>query len=120
MIRIGDILVVLAAAGLIGAMYAATWQSAAAAAEVVVRSPRQAPVHHDLDHAQRLEIAGKQGTSVVLIESGRVRFIQSPCAGQYCVHQGWLDQAGDFAACLPNGVSLTLTGNGARFDAFAY
>jgi hypothetical protein len=36
------------------------------------------------------------------------------------VRQGWLKQAGEIAICLPNQVSLELTGSGKTYDSLSY
>lgn len=120
MIRAGDWVLVILAALLVGTVFATTWDEAGPAAYLVIRAPDQEPRRVPLTHEHRLEIDGRVGTSVIQVESGRVRFISSPCFGQYCVHQGWLDQAGQLAVCLPNGVSVTLVGEDSRFDAIGY
>lgn len=73
-----------------------------------------------LDQNRTLEISGPLGVSRVSIEHGRVRFEQSPCNNQYCVHQGWLSKAGQVAACLPNRVSIELLGVNKLYDSLNY
>lgn len=73
-----------------------------------------------LDQNRTLEISGPLGVSMVSIEHGRVRFEQSPCNNQYCVHQGWLSKAGQVAACLPNRVSIELLGSNKLYDSLNY
>lgn len=41
-----------------------------------------------------------------------VSFKSSDCPDKVCVNSGWLSQAGDFAACLPNRLSLRISGEG--------
>ena len=60
------------------------------------------------------------GDSILEVEAGRIRFHASPCRGQQCIHSGWLSRAGDFAACLPNRVSVALVSAGTRYDAISY
>ncbi len=50
------------------------------------------------------------GDTVIEVKSGAIRFFESDCPGQECVHSGWLKNSGDTAACLPNRVSITLSG----------
>ena len=64
-----------------------------------------------------LQVHGPLGDSVIEIREARVRFLESPCRGQQCVHSGWLDAAGELAACLPNRISIQLLGRHPRFDA---
>ena len=50
------------------------------------------------------------GGAVIEVKDGAVAFIESDCPGQECVHAGWLKRPGDTAACLPNRVSVTVSG----------
>lgn len=37
----------------------------------------------------------------IVVESGRICFLESECPDQICVNTGWLTKLGDVAACLP-------------------
>ncbi len=52
------------------------------------------------------------------VKSGSIRFAESNCAGQECVHAGWLSSPGSSMACLPNRISVTLSGK-SEVDAIA-
>jgi hypothetical protein len=67
-----------------------------------------------------IEVPGPLGVSHIAIQHGQVRFTQSPCRNQYCVHQGWLSRAGQVAVCLPNQVSLELLGGEKHYDSLNY
>lgn len=110
--------VLLALAGL-GALYAGLWSAPAPAHVAEIRGAGDAVRRYPLHGTQIVEIAGRDGTVVIAIEAGRARFLRSSCRNQVCVHRGWLSHAGDAAACLPNGVSLRLTGT-ADYDAIAF
>ena len=45
------------------------------------------------------------------VKNGAIAFIESDCPGQECVHAGWLSSPGSSMACLPNHVSVTLSGD---------
>ena len=96
------------------------WRDEGAADSAVITALGQATRHVSLRHDQMLVVPGPLGASVLEIKAGRVRFRASPCRGKQCIHSGWLSRAGDFAACLPNRVSVTLTGAGAQYDAVNY
>ena len=49
----------------------------------------------------------------IKVEKGKICFSSSPCPDQTCVCSGWLDSAGDFAACLPFRVAIKIAGTGA-------
>ena len=68
-------------------------------------------------HAQRVSIRGPLGDTVIEIDAGRARVVASPCTQKLCMRSGWLDNAGDATACLPNRISVALLGGDPRFDA---
>jgi hypothetical protein len=66
---------------------------------------------------RQIEVDGTLGTSVLEVEEGRIRFVDSPCQGKVCVHSGWITRGGEIVACLPNRVSVAVLGGEQRFDA---
>jgi hypothetical protein len=48
----------------------------------------------------------------IIAENGRIRFDDSNCPDKICVHTGWLDRAGQSAACLPNKTLIVIEGSG--------
>ncbi len=69
---------------------------------------------------RQVPIQGTLGLSVVEVNQGRVRVQADPGPRQYCVRQGWLDQAGQIALCLPNQVSVMLVGSSKPYDSLNY
>jgi hypothetical protein len=60
----------------------------------------------DLDlisSARVIELSGNYNETI-LVEKGRIRFIQADCPDLICVKTGWLEEPGDMAVCLPNRV----------------
>ena len=101
-------------------LYAHFWGERGTADMVVISAPGHAPLELSLHRDRQLRVAGPLGDSVLEVKDGRIRFVDSPCRGKQCVHSGWLARAGDFAACLPNRVSVTVVGAAARYDAVNY
>lgn len=62
---------------------------------------------------QVLEVDGKDGPTIIEIDSGRTRIVRSTCPDNHR-HQveGWIAQGGAALACVPNQVVLDLSGNG--------
>jgi len=77
---------------------------------------REVPLSRD----QQIAVPGPLGTSIVTIEKRRARISSDPSPRQYCVRQGWLQQAGEVAVCLPNEVSVELTGSKKKYDSLNY
>ena len=77
---------------------------------------REVPLSRD----QKIEVPGPLGISLIDIQNRKVRIASDPSPRQYCVRQGWLQQAGEIALCLPNQVSVELTGSKKRYDSLNY
>jgi hypothetical protein len=75
---------------------------------------------YDLNQVRELKFNGPIGLSTISINQGKVRFKQSPCHNQYCVHQGWLSHAGQVAICIPNQLSIQLLGKESSYDSLNY
>lgn len=74
------------------------------------------PINED----RTLHIEGQIGETHVEIEDGMVRISDSPCSDKVCVYRGWMSEPGEWAACLPNGVLVTIEGNAYEtIDAFS-
>lgn len=116
---IGDWFVVGLSALLVAMLFATLWQ-AEPANKLRIRQGNSIYATLSLNQKRVLDIHGPLGVSKITIDNGRVRFEQSPCRNQYCVHQGWLHKAGQVAICLPNQVSLELLGSKKVYDSLNY
>jgi len=76
---------------------------------VVVRGPDKTWIF-PLEAEERISVAGPLGETVVEISEGRAAIVSSPCNGQTCVAAGELSRNGQWAACLPNRVSILIEG----------
>lgn len=108
-LKIGDWLVVFCGMLLIGWLYATFWQQEPAG-KVRIRSGDQVFATYSLNQERAIDVPGPQGITRIVIHQHRARIASSPCRNQYCVHQGWLTQAGQVAVCLPNRITLELAG----------
>ena len=118
-IRAGDYLVFVSGC-LLAAFLAATLWQGGAADKAVIRSGgkvfREAPLSRD----QIIEAPGPLGVSRIAIHNRQARIAADPSPRQYCVRQGWLKQAGEIAVCLPNQVSVELSGKRKNYDSLNY
>jgi hypothetical protein len=73
-----------------------------------------------LSRDQQIEVPGPLGISIITIQNRKARIASDPSPRQYCVRQGWLQQAGEIALCLPNQVSVELTGSRKKYDSLNY
>ena len=117
---IGDKIVITLSALLVVSLYFAIWSGSEEADLVQITVAGQKPEQVSLNIDRHLEVEGAQGLSKLEIRDGRIRFVHSPCPNQICVHTGWLQKAGEVAACLPNKVSLQVLGNQSFFDSINF
>ena len=57
------------------------------------------------------------GGNVVQAEKGRVRMLSADCPDKLCVHMGWTDSPAMPIVCLPNRVTVVITGAEGESDA---
>ena len=72
---------------------------------------------YPLNRNAELDFEGGIGHTKVAIKDGQAWVTESACDNKNCIFMGKLSRPGDFAACLPNAVILTVEGPGEEFDA---
>ncbi|MDD2233601.1 MAG: NusG domain II-containing protein [Desulfitobacteriaceae bacterium] len=53
---------------------------------------------------------------VILVEKGRIRFLESDCRDKFCVKGGWLTKTGAKAVCIPAKTIVTIVGDQKQTD----
>ena len=101
-------------------LYARLWFPDEQVRYIRIQAGAEEPVTAELDPDRILQVHGPLGDSIIEIKELQARFLSSPCKGQQCVHSGWLEAAGELAACLPNRVSIQLLGRHPRFDSIIF
>ena len=115
-----DMIVVILAIALLPFLYVTYWgpsQRGDVLRVMVNGKETQAISLHTDNH---ITVQGPLGTSVIDVHAGKARFVSSPCRGKQCVHTGWLGQGGEFAACLPNRVSIAVIAQEQRYDSIVF
>ena len=115
-----DLILLLLVVSALPFLYARTWSPDEPARYVRIQTGNNEPIAAELSPDRKLQVHGPLGDSVIEIRKSRIRFLSSPCTGQQCVHSGWLEAAGELAACLPNRISIQLLGQHPRFDAINF
>jgi hypothetical protein len=108
-IRWLDILVFLVSVLIVAVVSVAAYTRVRGTPEVHVRGD-QGEWIYPLDGSVRLNVAGPLGDTVVEIREGAVRVVSSPCPEQTCVRAGPVSVPGQWIACLPNRVFVTVEG----------
>lgn len=115
----GDWLIVTFSVIGVAWLFHSLWQNEPAA-KLRIRQGDAVYGTYSLNQTKTVHVHGKLGLANITIQQGKVRFQQSPCSNQYCVHQGWLSKAGQVAICLPNQLSIELLGAKKPFDTLNY
>lgn len=87
---------------------------------LIVRSKGEVVSELSLQRNRSLTVNGPLGPTIVQINNQRARIFSDPSPKQYCVRQGWLQQAGEISLCLPNQVSIEIAGGSKRVDSLNY
>ena len=119
LLRPGDWLVILLAAGAVAYSFPRFWQGGLAD-KAVVRQDGRIFAEIDLHQARQINVPGPLGETRIQVEKWRARVLADPGPRQYCVKQGWLMRPGEIAICAPNRVSLQITGRTKVYDSLSY
>ena len=87
---------------------------------LIVRAQGKVTNQLSLRRAHTLSVSGPLGFTLIEIQPGRARIARDPSPRQLCVKQGWLSRAGEAALCLPNQVSIEISGPVRGFDSIAF
>jgi hypothetical protein len=104
-----DIPVLVIALALTGISAYGAYAPSHAAEQVIIQGSGRTWVY-PLDAEETVAIPGPLGNTSVEIRNHRARVLSSPCANQTCVAAGHIDEAGQWAACLPNNVLVLIRG----------
>ncbi len=112
-----DVALIIGLALIIGTLYARYWSpNAAPPTHALIRvddaPARRVPLHVN----DRIVVTGRLGDSVLEVRDGRIRFASSPCRRKVCIRSGWMHDAHDATACLPNRVTLSLAAADPHYD----
>jgi len=116
MITRADIFAIAFAILLLPSLYINLWGEAAAGDSAAILIGGEEYLRVSLTEDQTITIPGKLGDSIIEIHNNSIRFVSSPCRGKQCVHSGWLKEGGEFAACLPNRISVAVSRADMRYD----
>ena len=71
---------------------------------------------YPLNQPRELEFEGVIDKAHLVIHDGCIEFVESPCRDKICIHMGQARKDGDFLACLPNRIIVTVGGGKSDTD----
>jgi hypothetical protein len=63
-----------------------------------------------LDSDVTESVRGPLGETVISIENGTARIVDSPCPHKYCVRMGGISRRSEIVVCVPNRIFMTIRG----------
>ncbi len=72
---------------------------------------------YSLSKDRVVRLKGAAGFLTAEIKNGRVRVSESSCPFQVCRGRGWIYLSGDSIVCVPNRITIKITGTRQDFDA---
>jgi hypothetical protein len=118
-----DTIVIILMLILLSAVYSYYWSFSSdqnsehyAQITITAASPQKISLHENKIYT----VPGRLGNSKVQVKDSKIRFLNSPCHNKYCIHSGWLKNTGAIAACLPNGITLSIKNVTNLYDAINF
>lgn len=71
---------------------------------------------YPLEEDRELTLSGPLGTTDIVIKDGRVQVSEDPGPQQICVRQGWIENTGEWLACLPSRIFIEIQGGESSED----
>jgi hypothetical protein len=87
----------------------ALYSGAESGVNVIIRGSGRTWVF-PLEAEERIAVPGPLGETTVEISGGQSRVLSSPCVNQTCVAAGHIGRPGNWTACLPNRVFVSIEG----------
>jgi hypothetical protein len=109
-IRSGDWLILFAASSFVVWLGINVWFTRGGAT-LIIRGGGHVVEEVPLSRDRIAVVPGPLGITTVQIKNGRARIQADPSPRQYCVRQHWIERAGQAAICLPNQVSIEVSGS---------
>jgi hypothetical protein len=76
---------------------------------------------YSLDKEQDLTFTGPVGETKVRISNHQVQVYESDCPAKLCIIKGYINEPGQWIACLPNQIMIKIEGKQeSETDAFSY
>ncbi|MDR2072356.1 MAG: NusG domain II-containing protein [Spirochaetaceae bacterium] len=114
-LRVFDFVLLILAVGATVLCAFRVYEKTASAVQLIIRNrstEKDGSWIYPLDRAENVTIPGFLGDTIIEIGNGRARILASPCTNQTCVASGAIHSQGQWIACLPNGVFVSVESAG--------
>jgi hypothetical protein len=108
-LKLCDILIVLFVVGMSGGIAFVVYAGRHGEAYAHINSARD-ELFYAMGTPRVINVNGPLGTTVIRIADGALQVMDSPCPEKICVKSGKIHSPGEWIACLPNQVLITIEG----------
>lgn len=119
LIRRGDWGVLVLGVAAVGALIVHFWMGPVGQ-RLIIKRGGTVFLNASLERAFQVNVPGPLGMTRIEVRNHRARVQSDPGPRQLCVREGWIDHAGEVAICLPNQVSMEITGRVRAYDSLNY
>jgi len=109
MMRLADYFVVFIAVAVCAASAFFVYGGAAEESTVLIEAQGES-WEYPISANEEIHVKGVLGDTVIEIKDKKTHIISSPCQNKLCIAAGHISKAGEFLACLPNRVIVTIKG----------
>lgn len=120
LIRPGDWLVLVLGLVAVAVLITRFWLGERQGERLLIRQGGAVFLNAPLTHDLSADVSGPLGMTHIELVGRRARVLRDPGPRQLCVRQGWISRAGEAAICLPNQVSIEITGASTQYDSLNY
>jgi hypothetical protein len=119
-IKLLDVVILLLILGATGVITFSVYGGQQGEPYAHITSPHE-ELYYTLTDSRTISVKGPLGATIIEIAEGAVSVRSSPCPEKICVKSGRVSQPGQWIACLPNQVLITIEGRSEQeIDAFSY
>ena len=109
-IKAADIIIMAAALTVIFIFSAFSRKSSSGRKQVLIEGSRD-DFLYSMDEDRTIYAGGPIGDTVIVIKDNSVHVADSPCRDKLCVSYGILSEIGEWTACLPNRIFISIQGS---------
>ena len=120
LLRTGDWLILLASISVVATLMLHYWWQTTPGERLLIHQNGAVFLNAPLTQNRIIDVPGPLGITRIELKNRQARVLSDPGPRQLCVRQGWITHAGDVAICLPNRISLEITGTTRPYDSLDY
>ena len=120
LLRAGDWLILLVSGSVVATLMLHYWWQTTPGERLLIHQNGAVFLNAPLTQNRIIDVPGPLGITRIELKNRQARVLSDPGPRQLCVRQGWITHAGDVAICLPNRISLEITGTTRPYDSLDY